>query len=111
VIKLRYQNGLFVPAGISTPSYFRRPAEDVFLALLDAMAAEGQNVSSKPRAGNFAPALFTKRSAKEREDYRRPDFERAMQALFQKRRIKIAPYGKPSHHLERLERNDEEGAS
>ena len=78
-IKLHWENGLIVPDGLSTPSYFRRSADDVFLALVDAVTEEGQRVSPKPRAGNYAPALFMKRPPKEREDYQRVDFERAMQ--------------------------------
>ena len=81
------------------------------MALLDAVTREGQNVSAKPRAGNYAPALFMRRKPNERQDYRRVDFERAMQNLLRSRRIKIAPYGKPSTGLERLVRADEEDAS
>jgi hypothetical protein len=105
-IKLRWQNGLFVPEASSPANRFRQPAEDVFLALLDALTNEGQKVSAKPRAGNYAPAFFMKRPAKEREDYGRPDFERAMQNLFRSRRIKIAPYGPPSDRTEALSRID-----
>jgi RecA-family ATPase len=94
-IKMRWQKGLFVPEAIATANRFRRPAEDVFLALLDALNSEGQRVSPKPRASNFAPAFFMKRTAKEREDYVRADFERAMQKLLQHpQKIKIAPYGR-----------------
>jgi hypothetical protein len=93
-IKLKWRNGLFVPE-VREGSYFRRPAEDVFLALLDAVTSEGQKVSPKPRAGNFAPTFFLKRTAKEREDYGRADFERALQKLLQHPpKIKIAPYGR-----------------
>ena len=70
------------------------------------MIREGQKVSPKPRAGNFAPAFFMKRPAKEREDYQRPDFERAMQLLLQRQRIKIVPYGYPSDGHEKLVRTD-----
>ena len=76
-IKMHWENGLLVPDGLSMPSYFRRSADDVFLALLDAVTNEGQKVSPKPKAGNYAPAIFMKRRPKEREDYRRGDFERA----------------------------------
>jgi hypothetical protein len=95
-IKIRWQNGLFVPEASVPANRFRRPAEDVFLALLDALNSEGQKVPPKPRAGNFAPAFFMKRTAKEREDYGRADFERAMQGLLQlpQRKIKIVPYGR-----------------
>jgi RecA-family ATPase len=105
-VKLLWDRGLIVPAALSTPSYFRRSAEDVFLALLDAVTSEGQKVSPKLKAGNYAPALFMKRGPKEREDYRRADFERAMQALFQRKQIKIVPYGHPSDGFEKLVRAD-----
>jgi len=104
-IKLHWRDGAIIPDEVM-PSYFRRSAEDVFLALLDAVISEGQKVSPKPRAGNFAPALFLKRSPKEREDYQRPDFERAMQVLLQRQRIKIVPYGPPSGGNEKLVRVD-----
>ena len=104
-IKLLWKNGVIVPDGPST-SYFRSPAEDVFLALLDAMTREGQKVSPKPKATNYAPAFFMKRGPKEREDYRRADFERAMQTLLKRHQIKIVPYGSPSVGTEKLERAD-----
>jgi hypothetical protein len=103
-LKLHWENGLILPDGLSMPSYFRRSAEDVFLALLDAVTNEGQKASPKLKAGNYAPALFMRRPPKEREDYQRRDFERAMQALLQHRRIKIVPYGRPSWDYEKLVR-------
>jgi hypothetical protein len=115
-LKLHWDKGLIVSDEFSTPRYFRRSAEDVFLALVDAVTEEGQKVSPKPRAGNFPPALFMKRPPKEREDYQRGDFERAMQGLLHRRRIKIVPYGPPSSGFEKLVRADapqgeEEGLS
>jgi hypothetical protein len=116
-LKLHWDRGLIVPDGFSIPSRFRRSADDVFLALVDAVTEEGQRVSPKPRAGNFAPALFMKRPPKEREDYQRGDFERAMQGLLHRRRIKIVPYGPPSGGCEKLvradaaQREEEEGLS
>jgi hypothetical protein len=107
-IKLFWRNGVILPADLATRSAFRRTADEVFLALLDAVTGEGQKVSPKLKAGNYAPALFMKRGPKEREDYRRPDFERAMQVLFQRRQIKIAPYGHPSDGFEKLVRADEQ---
>ncbi len=105
-IKLHWRNGVLVPEGLAAQGYSRRSSEDVFLALLDAVTAEGQKVSPKPRAGNYAPAFFMKRGPKEREDYRRADFDRALQILLQCQRIKIAPYGPPSGGHERLVRID-----
>jgi hypothetical protein len=103
-IKLRWKDGLLIPEGAS--SQFRRPVDDVFLALLDAVTSEGQRVSPKPRAGNYAPALFMRRPSGERGGYQRADFERAMQALFQNHKIKIEPYGAPSDGYEKITRID-----
>jgi hypothetical protein len=55
-IKPRWQNGLLVPEE-GVPSYFRRSAEETFLALLDAVTAEGQMVSPKSRALELCAAL------------------------------------------------------
>ena len=89
-IKLRWQNGLLVPE-MSGPSYFRRSAEETFLALLDAVTAEGQKVSPNLRASNYAPALFLRRPKDDRGDYHRADFERAMQSLLKDGKISIVP--------------------
>lgn len=106
VIKLRYQNGLFVPAGISTPSYFRRSAEDVFLALLDEhCAADRQPLSENSHAGNFAPRIFAGAAA--RDGYGEGDFRRAMERLFTSRKIKSAPYGRKGDERRKIERCDE----
>jgi hypothetical protein len=104
-VKLHWERGLIVPDNV-TSSQFRRPIDDVFLALLDAITSEGQKVSAKPRAGNYAPAFFMRRPAKDREDYGRPDFERAMQGLLQRQMIKIVPYGARSWGYEKLVRAD-----
>jgi hypothetical protein len=60
--------------------------------------------------------LFMKRPPKERGDYQRPDFERAMQRLLQSRDLTIVPYGRPSWGYENLVRaeapqTDEENLS
>jgi AAA domain len=107
-MKLHWENGLIVPDGVPAPSYCRRSADDVFLALLDAVIAEGQNVSDKSRAGNYAPTLFLKRPAKDRGDYKKPDFDRAMQSLLKSRKIKIVPYGPPSSGHQKLVRAETE---
>ena len=60
-IKLHWENGLIVPDKVDMRRDFPRSADDVFLALVDAVTEEGQKVSPKPKAGNYAPALFMKR--------------------------------------------------
>jgi RecA-family ATPase len=110
MIKLKWQRGVFVPEVRAAGSFFKRPAEDVFLSLLDAVTREKQKVSASPRAGNYAPALFLKRSPKEREDYGRADFERAMQRLLQHpQKIEIVPYGPPSRGNEKIVRTENVG--
>jgi RecA-family ATPase len=110
-IKLHWERGLIVPDNF-TSSQFRRSVDDVFLALLDAVTAEGQNVSDKSRAGNYAPTLFMKRPAKDRGDYKKPDFDRAMQSLLKSRKIKIVSYGPASKGNQKLIRAEtEEGLS
>ena len=104
-IKLRWKDGLLIPEE-SASSYFRRSADETFLALLDAVTAEGQKVSPKSRASNYAPAFFMRRPSGDREDYQRSDFERAMQALLKDGQIKIVPYGPPSADTQKIIRRE-----
>lgn len=105
IIDLQWRDGVFLPTA-SASNLFRRSADDVFLSLLDAFTAEGQVVSWKSRASNYAPTLFMKRQKDERDNYQRDDFERAMQRLLKDQKIKIAPYGAPSAGTEKLVRAD-----
>jgi hypothetical protein len=110
MVKLHWERGLIVPDSFIS-SQFRRSAEDVFLELLNSVTAEGQNVSHKPRAGNFAPTLFMTRPAKDRGDYKKPDLVRAMQTLLKDRKIKIVDYGRASDGYQKLTRAEpEDGA-
>jgi hypothetical protein len=68
--------------------------------LLDKTATERQPVSSNPRAGNYAPRLFSSRP--DRERFGRTDFERAMQALFASRDIANEEYGRKSDVRSRI---------
>jgi hypothetical protein len=104
-VKLHWERGLIVPDNFTSSQF--QSADDVFLALLDAMTAEGQNVSDKSRAGNYAPTLFMTRPAKERGGYQKPDFVRAMQTHLKDRKIKIVPYGYAAHGYQKLVRADE----
>jgi hypothetical protein len=107
-IKVHWERGLFLPETFTSNQF--QSADDVFLALLDAVTAEGQNVSPKKKAGNCASALFMTRSPKERGGYQRVDFDRAMQTLLKDRKIKIIPYGPPSSGYQKLVRINDEGA-
>jgi RecA-family ATPase len=104
-LRLRWNEGCIEPearAASSSGSFGRRAVEDVFLDLLDAFERENQRISESKNAGNYAPASFAKRP--ERDGYRKPDFERAMQTLFSRGAIRIVEYGPPSKIQRRIER-------
>jgi hypothetical protein len=104
-IELRWANGVLVPTGYAADS--GRPSmEMVFLLLLDKTREEGQRVSANIHSGNYAPTIFALRP--ERWDYRRADFQKAMQQLLSTGEIKIEPYtGSGRNVHEQLVRGDE----
>ena len=75
-VNLRWQNGVLVPLGGQSAAAraFRRPCEDVFMAILDAVIREKQDVGVKSGGGSYAPTLFARRPAKDREGYERKRF-------------------------------------
>jgi RecA-family ATPase len=102
-IQLAWADGLLVPRappGGILSSIHQRTCERVFLELLDKTTAEGQTVSSNPKAGNYAPRLFGTRP--ERERYAKTHFEQAMQALFASDEIANENYGRKSDMRSRL---------
>ena len=108
-LKLRWQNGVLVPQE-SMPSYFRRPVEDVFLALLDEHnAANRRPLSESNNATNYAPRVFASLPDKERDSYREADFRRAMETLFKDRKIASVPYGRRGDERRKIVRNVGEG--
>jgi RecA-family ATPase len=106
-ILLRWLNGMIVEdAGYeASASSYRRAVEEVFMDLLDATNRENQLVSESRHAGNYAPALFAKRA--EREGYRKPDFERALQFLLSKGAVQIVEFGPPSKVRRKLIRGEQ----
>jgi RecA-family ATPase len=105
-IELRWKDGVLVP--LHAPSGIvgtieRRNCEEIFLDLLNKTVAEGQPVSSNPKAGNYAPRTFEKRP--ERQRFKKADFERAMHALFAARQIRNETYGRKSDERSRIVRN------
>ena len=108
-IKLRWQDGVFVPDE-DAPSYFRRPVADVFLALMDEhYAANRDPISENTHASNYAPRAFARLPARKRDDYREADFKRAMETLFADRKIVSADYGRPGDFRKKIIRAVREG--
>ncbi len=102
-IVLRYQRGLFLPEG-GTSSLDRaqreQNAEDVFLDLLKRYDNQGRSVNEKPTSNNYAPASFCKERAA--AGLRKGDLEGAMRRLFEKSKIHVESYGRPSRPATRL---------
>jgi RecA-family ATPase len=104
-IVLRYENGLFLPvAGVSGLDKVARQAEadGVFMDLLRRFSGQGQNVSHKTTAPNYAPAAFAKEEEAKRQKFRKSDFEDAMRRLFAADKIHVEIYGRPSQPSSRL---------
>jgi RecA-family ATPase len=106
VIRMRWQNGVFVP--VSQPSSLERMAaerevEGLFCDLLERLDRQGQHVSSHPNApGNYAPAVFAKR--RDVNGTGKAAFESAMQRLLDAGTIRIETFGPPSKQRSRLVR-------
>jgi RecA-family ATPase len=102
-ITVRFTNGLFVPeSGTSSLDRAQREqrAEDVFLELLARYDSEGRNVSDKPTSNTYAPTMFRKEKAA--MGLRKDDLEGAMRRLFEKGKIHVETYGRPSRLSTRL---------
>lgn len=104
-VKLRWKNGVIVPDALSTPSYFRRSADDVFLVLLDEYcAANRQPVSENMHSGNYAPKVFSSVPANARDGYGKGDFRQAMERLFKSHKIKNVDYGRKGDERRKIVR-------
>lgn len=102
-ISLRWREGVFIredePSGVFGHMK-RRGAERVFLEILDKVTSEGRHVSEGRTSANYAPRVFARR--RDREGFKRADFERAMERLFQEGRIRNEEYGRPSERRRRI---------
>jgi RecA-family ATPase len=101
-INLRWHQGVIGPDTFLGTDQDRPSADEAFLKLLDKMAQEGRQVSSKSRAGNYAPKLFAKRP--DRCGYGEAEFERAMERLFNSGAIAIGNYRRNGKDHERIVR-------
>lgn len=102
-IALRYEGGVFRPAGGSVSSIDRAAAdtraERVFLELLREFAAQGRDVSSKFGHG-YAPTMMA--DDPHAEGIRKEGFKRAMARLFASGKIVVEEIGPPSRRRQRI---------
>jgi len=99
-IVLKYRNGMFLPVpGLASLDKLtqERKAEDVFLDLLGRFTRENRFVSVKS-SSNYAPALFAREDEAKRHALSKKVLEAAMRRLFQAKKIRNEPYGKPSRN-------------
>ena len=104
-IQLQWKAGLFLP--VSNPRNLDRlaaeqEAEHVFLNLLHRFRGQGRNLSEKPNANNYAPALLAKEKDARDLGIRKAAFEVAMRSLFAADKIHVETYGPPSKATTRL---------
>jgi RecA-family ATPase len=96
-ILLRWENGVYVlepGAGSLEKRAADHRTEEVFLTLLSQFDRQGRTVSDKPNAPTFAPAMFSKEPAAEKNG--KEAFHAAMRRLFAAGRIRVETYGRPS---------------
>jgi RecA-family ATPase len=99
-MRLRWQNGLFIPDdGTKVSASAQANAEIIFLGLLDACTREGRNVSSST-SPTYAPKVFA--DDKRGKGLGRDVFRDAMNALFEKGEIINEEFGPPSHKRKRI---------
>ncbi|MGH7119105.1 MAG: AAA family ATPase [Acetobacteraceae bacterium] len=104
-IRLRWAGGVLVPVtrdGGITGMAARAAAEETFLLLLDRCEVQGVYVSESPHSSTFAPRVFARRP--DRDHYTTREFERAMHALFDGRRIRVADYATKGRTYHRIAR-------
>ncbi len=99
---IRWVDGVFVPdvAGSMANEERNRSDEERFLALLAKNTQQDIPLSSKPTAPNYAPRRFTTELGSGDISQRR--FKEAMDRLFDRGQIQMAPYGKSSRGTSKI---------
>jgi RecA-family ATPase len=102
-IRLRWQNGMFLPADSAKVTQAEREtiAREVFLGLLRRFTRENRNVGEK-MGPSYAPKKFAGELEAQRAGLTKGDLEKAMSQLFQTGAITNEPYGRPSRQSYRL---------
>ncbi len=101
-IDLEWQNGVFVPLGITDRSIKANEAEKSFLNCLDALEGQNRKVSESKNSSSYAPKIMVRMP--EAGKCRRPDLERAMNCLFSAGKITNEDSGPPSKRSAHLVR-------
>jgi RecA-family ATPase len=106
-IQIRWENGVFVPK--SGPASFERIARDRddehrFLDLLAKYEGQGRKLSHKAAARDYAPRVF----AAEKSSIGLKRFEQAMERLFERKEIHVAPHGPASRGWSHIARGAKE---
>jgi RecA-family ATPase len=102
-ITLRWKAGLFLPVagtGSLDKMAAEQKADDAFLTMLAQFEKQGRNVSDKPTANSYAPAMFCKETAA--QGIRKAELADAMRRLFAADRIHVSHYGRPSRPYSKL---------
>ena len=102
-ITLRWKDGLFLPVngtgGLDKLAAEQR-SDEVFLTLLAQFESQGRNVSDKPTAPSYAPAMFCKEQAA--KGIPKAALADAMRRLFASNQIHVGHYGRPSRPYSKL---------
>lgn len=98
---VRWQNGLFLPVeGMSMDAAERAAkAEEVFIALLKKIRAQGREVNHKA-GSTYAPKVFAEQP--DAQGITKKEFKAAMERLLDAGVIKVEDYGKASRPAYRL---------
>lgn len=103
-VAVRWEHGVFVPAGAQSPIERAAAEADVdtrFLALLEQATAQGRSVG--PNSGkNYAPTIFA--AMPEAGSVKARAFAQAMERLLSAGKIKIEMSGSPSRRTSKLVR-------
>ena len=106
VIRLRWQDGLFIAEGQEKSDRFSRAAaqniaDEVFLVLLDRLEGQGRTVSDSTGRG-YAPTIFD--SEPDNRGINREGFKAVMARLFAGGLIRVEMEGPPSRQRRRIVR-------
>jgi RecA-family ATPase len=104
-IRLRWQNGLFVPVDPlhwSDKRALAANAEEIFLTILTRFQRSDRNVSHQPTSPNYAPTVFAEEPEAQARRCRKAALKGAMSTLFVANRIHVDTYGRPARPAQRI---------